>query len=92
MTLVLQARGRGFDQQRPVFAGQPAAILDDGGEVLVARPPGQPGRDGAQRRRLVRDRRGTGIEQDAVERGQAPEHGQEAGELDRCAATDRALV
>src|SRR5271157_2062580 len=87
-----QARGGGLDQQGAVFAGQPARVVGDGGKILVGRAAGQAGGDGAQRRGFVRDRRGGGIEQDAVERGQRAEHPQKAGKLDRGTPADGALV
>src|SRR5271165_6071537 len=87
-----QARGGRLDQQGAVFAGQPTRVVGDGGKILLGRATGEAGGDGAQRRGFVRDRRGGGVEQDTVERGQRTEHPQEAGELDRGTPADGALV
>ena len=72
-------------------ARRPAYWITDG-EVLVGGATGEAGGDGAEGRGFVGDRRGGGVQQDAVERGQGAEHAQEAGELDGGAAADGALV
>ena len=87
-----QTRGGRLDQQRAVFAGQTGGVVDDGGEVLFGGAAREAGCDGAQCRRFIRDGRGAGVEQDAVERGQGAEHPQKASELDCRTATHGALI